>query len=140
MSNDLISREELLEALNKWDISKLYLLEDVKELVKEQPTAYDMDKIKEMEEEIQELRIITGLMQKRTYYRKFVDEVWEKQEGNELSSPDADYIYKLYFDLIEARDKVVEQLEEEQSTAIDEYERFIWGEAIEIVKGGGVDE
>ena len=45
--SDLISRKALLKALNKWDISKLHLVEDVKELVKEQPTAYDLDKIVE---------------------------------------------------------------------------------------------
>lgn len=34
--NDLISRKALLKALSKWDISRLYLVESFKELVKEQ--------------------------------------------------------------------------------------------------------
>ena len=138
MSNDLISRKALTRALNKWDISKLYLVDSFKELIDGQPKAYDMDKIKEMEEEIQELRIITGLMQERTYYRKFVDEVWRKQEGKELSSPDADYIYKLYFELIEARDKVIRKLKETSHIPVTEDEEpwLFLQEAIEIVKGG----
>ena len=34
--NDLISRKALLKALSKWDISRLYLVDSFKELVKEQ--------------------------------------------------------------------------------------------------------
>jgi hypothetical protein len=34
--NDLISRKALLMALSKWDISRLYLVDSFKELVKEQ--------------------------------------------------------------------------------------------------------
>ena len=103
------------------------------------------DQIQEMQDEIQELRIITGLMQKRKYYKKFVDEVWRRQEGYELSSPDADYIYKLYFELIEERDKFIEQLKEVSFVDIDEEyaddgQRMLFlHDAIEIVKGGKVD-
>ena len=34
----LIDRDELLNALSKWDISRLYLVESFKELIEEQPT------------------------------------------------------------------------------------------------------
>lgn len=50
------------------------------------------------QERIEELEIITGLANSRKYYRKFVDEVFCKQKGNELSEPDFDYIYQLYFE------------------------------------------
>ena len=50
------------------------------------------------QERIEELEIITGLANNRKYYRKFVDEVFCKQKGNELSEPDFDYIYQLYFE------------------------------------------
>ena len=50
------------------------------------------------QERIEELEIITGLANSRKYYRKFVDEIFCKQEGNELSEPDFDYIYQLYFE------------------------------------------
>jgi hypothetical protein len=51
MSNDLISRKALLTELSKWDISKMYFPDAFKELVKEQPTAYDIDDIVEQLEE-----------------------------------------------------------------------------------------
>jgi hypothetical protein len=130
------------------------------QLVDNIPTAYDIDKITEMEDYIKELEVITGLMRKRTYYRKFLDEVWQKQEGKELSEPDFDYIYKLYFEMIEQRNKVVEQLDECANEEIhlwasdeDDYDKdgnlivrkitdmHMYGaecfdRAIEIVKGG----
>lgn len=52
-----------------------------------------------LQEEIDDLERIVGLMNKRKYYRKFVDEVYRKEKGNELSDPDFDYIYELYFKL-----------------------------------------
>ena len=54
--------------------------------------------IKRQQEEIEELRIITGLLQKRKYYNKFVKEVFQKEQGSNLAYPDADEIYKRYFD------------------------------------------
>lgn len=56
------------------------------------------DFINRQQERIEELEIITGLANNRKYYRKFVDEVFCKQKGNELSEPDFDYIYQLYFE------------------------------------------
>lgn len=50
------------------------------------------------QERIEELEIITGLANNRKCYRKFVDEVFRKQKGKELSEPDFDYIYQLYFE------------------------------------------
>ena len=57
-----------------------------------------LDLISRQQERIEELEIITGLANNRKYYRKFVDEVFCKQKGNELSEPDFDYIYQLYFE------------------------------------------
>lgn len=57
-----------------------------------------LQKIERQKEHIADLETITGLMHKRKYYRKFVDEVYQKQEGKELSSPDFDYIYQIYFE------------------------------------------
>lgn len=57
-----------------------------------------LDLINRQQERIEELEIITGLANKRKYYRKFVDDIFRKQEGNELSEPDFDYIYQLYFE------------------------------------------
>lgn len=54
--------------------------------------------IKRQQEEIEELRIITGLLQKRKYYNKFVKEVFQKEQGSNLAYPDFDEIYKRYFD------------------------------------------
>lgn len=43
--SDLINRKALLKELNKWDISKLCLVDDFKELVKEQPTINQYDNL-----------------------------------------------------------------------------------------------
>lgn len=53
--------------------------------------------ISNQKEEIDELYYIAGIKGKRKYYRKFVDEVYHKEKGNELCEPDFDYIYELYF-------------------------------------------
>ncbi len=58
-----------------------------------------IDLINHLQSEIDDLERIVGLMNKRKYYRKFVDEVYRKEKGNELSDPDFDYIYELYFKL-----------------------------------------
>lgn len=54
--------------------------------------------INQQQERIEELEMLTGLANNRQYYRKFVDEVFCKQKGNDLSEPDFDYIYQLYFE------------------------------------------
>ena len=57
-----------------------------------------LDLINRLKEENDDLSRIVGLGNKRQYYRKFVDEVFRKQKGKELSDPDYDYIYQLYFE------------------------------------------
>ena len=57
-----------------------------------------IDLINRQQERIEELEIITGLANNRKYYRKFVNKIFCKQKGNELSEPDFDYIYQLYFE------------------------------------------
>lgn len=67
------------------------------------------------QERIEELEIITGLANNRKYYRKFVDEVFCKQKGNELSEPDFDYIYQLYFE----QQAEIERLQKQYDKAMD---------------------
>ena len=69
-----------------------------KRLCKKSLRKHALDFINRQQERIEELEIITGLANSRKYYRKFVDEIFCKQEGNELSEPDFDYIYQLYFE------------------------------------------
>lgn len=57
----------------------------------------DKDLINRQREEIDDLNFIVGIKSKRKYYRKFIDEVYHKEKGNELCEPDFDYIYELYF-------------------------------------------
>ena len=52
--SDLISRKALLTELSKWDISKMYFPADFKELVENQPTAYDLDKVVEQLKDCEE--------------------------------------------------------------------------------------
>ena len=63
----------------------------------EQKERLSFDLINRQKSEIEELKTITGIMNTRKYYRKFVDEVFEKEMGNMRMSPDFDYIYELYF-------------------------------------------
>ena len=63
----------------------------------EQKEKLSLDLINRQKAEIEELKTITGIMNTRKYYRKFVDEVFEKEMGNKRMSPDFDYIYELYF-------------------------------------------
>jgi hypothetical protein len=56
-----------------------------------------LDLINCQQEELESIRLSLGLINKRKYYRKFVDEVFRKEKGKELSTPDFDYIYELYF-------------------------------------------
>ena len=57
------------------------------------------ERIEELSGDCKELQDIIGLREKREWYSKFVKEVYQKQPGNELSHPDFDYIYKLYFEM-----------------------------------------
>lgn len=69
-----------------------------------------LDLITRQQAEIDDLERIVGLMNKRKYYRKFVDEVFRKQKGKKLSEPDFDYIYQLYFE----QQAEIERLKEKQ--------------------------
>lgn len=107
--------------------------------------------VKELEEEIEilkeeneDLKALTGLQRERKYYNKFVKEVFQKEKGSDLIYPDFDEIYKRYFELIEQREKVVEQLIANSGIVEDgdgHAGHVIFTEtAIEIVKRGGTDE
>ena len=68
--------------------------QDCRRMLKDETISH----LNRQQERIEELEIITGLANNRKYYRKFVDEIFCRQEGNELSEPDFDYIYQLYFE------------------------------------------
>ena len=71
-----------------------------------------LDFITRQQTEIDDLERIVGLMNKRKYYRKFVDEVFSKQKGKELSEPDFDYIYQLYFEQQSEIERLKDEYEE----------------------------
>lgn len=56
-------------------------------------------RIERLAEDKAELEAIVDLRNKREWYSKFVEEVYQKIPGNELSTPDFDYIYEQYFKL-----------------------------------------
>ena len=94
MSDEAIKKA--LECCFEWQCHKCPMLG--KRLCKKSLRKHALDFINRQQERIEELEIITGLANSRKYYRKFVDEIFCKQEGNELSEPDFDYIYQLYFE------------------------------------------
>lgn len=88
--------KELAELTEKYGIDRCPLVNEHGCLIISDENVLDL--IIRQQERIEELEIITGLADNRKYYRKFVDEVFCKQKGNELSEPDFDYIYQLYFE------------------------------------------
>lgn len=70
--------------------------------------------ITELTEENEDIKRIVGLMNKRQYYRKFVDEVFRKQKGKELTDPDFDYIYHLYFEQKAEIERLTNKLEQRE--------------------------
>ena len=67
MQNDLISRSALIEAFVEND---LFLPEVVKELIENQPTAYDVDKVVEAEEKF---LVNYGVPKNTPVHRKIID-------------------------------------------------------------------
>lgn len=99
--NDILHKQQLELVL------KRNMIHDLKNKLTEKQSEYEKLQslctskdviIQEQQERIEELEMLTGLANNRKYYRKFVDEVFCKQKGNELSEPDFDYIYQLYFE------------------------------------------
>ena len=95
---------------------------EVFEEVYEYITQYDLDKeeaeIKSLKETIADLNeviksyeLAAGVRGERTYYKKFLEE-YRKQPGKELSVPDFDYIFQLYFE----QQALIEQLQKEKET------------------------
>lgn len=71
------------------------------------------DKIAELEDENERLKIVVNIANERTYCKKFIEE-WRKEYQKELDkqgkgyiagSPDFDLVYKLYF---EQKDRIAE--------------------------------
>ena len=80
------------------------------------------ERIEELSGDIAELQDIIGMRDKREWYSKFVKEVYQKQKGNELSHPDFDYIYKVYFDMAADNEKWREMWAENQEKWEKAYE------------------
>lgn len=105
-------------AVEAWNAGKLiHTDEDIKELLEQRAvvgrTMLARDKllmleaaarIERLAEDKAELEAIVDLRSKREWYSKFVEEVYQKIPGNELSTPDFDYIYEQYFKLAEELD------------------------------------
>ena len=98
--------KKALECCSSKLLSKCVDCEISKNGCQEYLASQALNLINRQQERIEELEIITGLANNRQHYRKFVDEVFCKQKGNELSEPDFDYIYQLYFE----QQAVIEQL------------------------------
>lgn len=71
------------------------------------------------------LNEILDIFNSRSYRAKFISEVWEKEMGHTLSTPDADFIYKLYFDLRDAQTKTAQNiydwLIQQKKLCVDDY-------------------
>ena len=64
-----------------------------------------MEEIKRLRESATEYEDLIRICNDRTWRKKFNEEVWEKELGHKLSTPDFDFVYKLFF---EQRDKIKE--------------------------------
>lgn len=64
-----------------------------------------MEEIKRLRESVAEYEDLIRLCNERTWRKKFNEEVWKKQLGHKLSTPDFDFVYKLFF---EQREKISE--------------------------------
>lgn len=118
MSN-LIRKEDVIDILQEKGIK-----DPVIKKIKNLPIICTTDKIKEMEEEIREFEIQTGLMRKRTYYNRFVTEIFQKEKGSDLIYPDFDEIYKRYFELLDEYARIIEALEAMADEANDACNAF----------------
>lgn len=60
--------------------------------------------IRRLQVENANFRELIDVGNNRVYRKKFIEEIWKKEMGNELSTPDFDYIYQKYFEMRQDRD------------------------------------
>jgi hypothetical protein len=140
MPDKKLTNKEIVKDLK--EILELMLCEG--DLQRSATISNALDLINHLQEDKNDLEKLVGLRNKRKYYRKFVDEVYRKEKGNELSDPDFDYIYELYFKL-QAENKRLKNAYKQcaferdayieiENTAIAEAKAEAYKECIEKVK------
>lgn len=95
-----------------------------------------LDFINQLQERIEELEILIEVAKCRKYYRKFIDEVFCKQKGNELLEPDFDYIYQLYFEQqaeIERLQNTIDDVLDRESLLVERSEKYAIEEFAELI-------
>lgn len=70
-----------------------------------------LERILDLEDDVQELEAIVDLRSKRVWYNKFVKEVFQKERRDPLVHPDFDYIYELYFKIAEENKRLTATVE-----------------------------
>lgn len=60
-----------------------------------------LQEIDRLKAENSDLKELLNVANNREYRKRFIEEVWKQELGNELSTPDMDFVYKLYFELRE---------------------------------------
>lgn len=55
-------------------------------------------KILDLEQQVSEYEDLIDIMDNRKWRKKFNKEIWEKELGNKLSTPDFDFVYMLFFE------------------------------------------
>lgn len=129
--------KELSELTEKYGIDRCPLVNERGCLIISDKNVLDL--INQQQERIEELELITGLAKNRKYYKKFVDEIFCKQEGKELSEPDFDYIYQLYFEQQAKIERLVAECGN-QSTLWRQNFESIFETAKETIKSEAIKE
>lgn len=95
----MISKEEMKEALRVGDDRTV--IEYIEQLE---------NKLREQEENIEDYERILDIFDKREYRKKYLEERRKEEKG--LLYPDADEIYKKYYELKDDKQKLIDKLEE----------------------------
>lgn len=107
-----------------------------KHLCRESLGKHALDFINRLQERIEELEILIEVAKCRKYYRKFIDEVFCKQKGNELLEPDFDYIYQLYFEQqaeIERLQNTIDDVLDREPLLVERSEKYAIEEFAELI-------
>lgn len=104
----MISKEEMKEALRVGDDRTV--IEYIEQLE---------NKVREQEENIEDYERILDIFDKREYRKKYLEERRKEEKG--LLYPDADEIYKKYYELKEDKQKLIDKLEKRRKQNNDRY-------------------
>lgn len=77
------------------------------------------NKVREQEENIEDYERILDIFDKREYRKKYLEERRKEEKG--LLYPDADEIYKKYYELKEDKQKLIDKLEKRRKQNNDRY-------------------